>query len=172
MRKESCFRLGKITKVKGFKGEMSIFIDVGSPKDYTTLESIFVEIHQKLIPFFVDKLSVSSKSKVTLRLSGIDDEEKAAPLVNAQVYLPLDLMPQSDENQLLLNALIGYRVTDKKLGVVGEVIDFFEIPGNTLLNVSTPKGEVMIPINGANFQDAQKEILVDLPEGLLDLNAE
>jgi len=64
---KDCFFLGTVAKLHGFKGEVSLFLDVSNPSDYQQLTSVFIEIDGALIPFFIEHLKV--KIKVLLRLN-------------------------------------------------------------------------------------------------------
>ena len=44
MTQDECYRLGKITKPFGFKGQVIFFLDVDSPEDYEELDSVFLEL--------------------------------------------------------------------------------------------------------------------------------
>ena len=50
--KDDCFRIGHIARIHGYKGELSIFLDVDHPDEFENMESVFVEYDKKLIPFF------------------------------------------------------------------------------------------------------------------------
>jgi len=52
MNKADCFELGYVAKLHGFKGEVSLFLDVTNPSDYASLDAVFIEINQQLTPFF------------------------------------------------------------------------------------------------------------------------
>jgi 16S rRNA processing protein RimM len=55
MKKNDCYYLGTITATYGFKGGLKIFLDVDNPLEYSELESLFVEIDKRLIPFLLSK---------------------------------------------------------------------------------------------------------------------
>ncbi len=44
MNKADCFHLGYVAKLHGFKGEVSLFLDVTNPSDYQQLDSVFIEM--------------------------------------------------------------------------------------------------------------------------------
>jgi 16S rRNA processing protein RimM len=61
MEKTDCFQLGYIAKLHGFKGEVSLFLDVTEPEKYATLDAFYVDINNQLIPFFVENIKLKNK---------------------------------------------------------------------------------------------------------------
>ena len=61
---EGYFYLGKIAKLHGYKGEVSLFLDVTNPSDYHQLERVFVDVDGVLIPFFIEHLKPKNKGFV------------------------------------------------------------------------------------------------------------
>ena len=53
MRVEDCYQLGNIVKPHGLDGEIQAFLDVDMPETYQDLESVFVMINKKLVPFLL-----------------------------------------------------------------------------------------------------------------------
>ena len=54
MKIEDSFYIGYITKTKGLKGEVQLFFEFSDYEDLE-LDSFFIELNGKLVPFFVDK---------------------------------------------------------------------------------------------------------------------
>ena len=46
--------IGQIAKLHGYKGGVSLFLDVTHPEEYMDMESFFIEIDGILTPFFVE----------------------------------------------------------------------------------------------------------------------
>jgi 16S rRNA processing protein RimM len=167
---DSCFKLGQIQKAHGFKGEVMIQLQVKNPGDYKDLESVFVEINQKLVPFFIDSFKLTTGDKAIVRFEDIKDEAGIKKLVGHSIYIPLEEMTEEEESNL--NILIGYQVDDKNLGKLGKITEVYIMPGQELLAMDWKEKEVLIPVSDTILlkADHKKKILqVDLPEGLLEL---
>lgn len=170
MREEDCYHLGEVIKTHGLHGEVTISLDVDFPEDYKNLESILLRQKGKLIPFFVNHIAIR-ESKALLKLEDVDSIDAAKELVKSRVYLPLTQLPKLVEGQFYFHDLIGCEVFAKKekIGVVTEVYD---LNGNELLSVDSDGKEVLIPIKDEILQKVDlpnKKIIVDLPDGLIEL---
>lgn len=168
MRKDQCFKLGKVTNTKGFKGDLVVYIEVGDPKDFTKMESVFVELNNKLIPFFIDTYHISSKNSVSMRLDNVD-EILSKQLVGAALYLPEEMLPEESGFLVRIKNTIGFTVIDENLGKLGTIEDFYEIPNNPLLAFSYQEKEVLLPLRMVQIDESTKEVITDLPEGYLEL---
>ncbi len=60
MDKADCFHLGYVAKLHGFKGEVSLFLDVTNPSDYEKLENVFIDINGHLTPFFIQSFKLKN----------------------------------------------------------------------------------------------------------------
>lgn len=171
---DACFELGYVIKIHGLKGGISILIDADQPERYRNLESVFVEIDQKLIPFFIETLSLKG-DKAFVKFEDIDSAEEAESLKGARLFLPLELLPPLKGNHFYFHEIINYSVTDTSTGAIGEVKDVFETTTQNLLSVIYKEKEILIPINDeviTNIDRQQKILTVTLPEGLLDIYLE
>jgi 16S rRNA processing protein RimM len=170
MNLDSCFKLGQIVKAHGLKGEIVAELDVDHPEQFKKLESVFLEINQKLIPFFIEGISIL-KSKAILKFEDIEKIEDTKPLLKKILYLPLDLLPESDDDDNY-DQIIGFKVKDNNLGELGIVKDILERAGQDLIVMDYQEKEVLIPIDDSiilEVDETNKMLLVDLPDGLLDL---
>ena len=95
---EECFKLGSIARLHSFKGEVSIFLDVDDPQDFNELESVFVEFDNKLVPFFIDDIKIRNKGFAVVKFDGIDTEKKALMLLKCPLYLPLEMLPEREDD--------------------------------------------------------------------------
>jgi 16S rRNA processing protein RimM len=172
MTKEECFFLGYTVKLHGYKGEISIKLDVDFPEDYKNLESVFIEINDQLIPFFITSIKLKDKGFAVVSFEGITTIEQAESLLSSNLYLPLFVLPALSGNKFYFHEIVGFAVTDKihgDIGIVKEVLDF---PNQAVLQVFKDKKEILIPATDEIIIDVDrktKTVHTDAPEGLIDL---
>ena len=172
MQKKDCFYLGIIAKLHGFKGEVSLFLDVSNPAEYATLDAVFVEIDGGLVPFFVQNIKIKTKGFVAVKFQGVDSEHDAQRILKKPVYLPEAFLKELDQTSFYDHEIIGYTVIDEVHGDVGIVENVIDMAANPLLQLNKNGVEVLLPIFDGLVQKVQrkkKELYVKAPEGLIDL---
>lgn len=172
MNKTDCFHLGHIAKSLGFKGHVSVFIDATNPFEYSEMESVFVEINNVLIPFFIESISINDKGFAKVKFEGVDTEEQSKSLLQKQMYLPVSLLPKLEGNHFYFHEIVGYKVEDKNHGFIGEIVQVIELNNNPLLQIDFEGKEILIPLQDQfllEINKLEKSIKVDCPTGLIDL---
>lgn len=172
MQKEECFFVGKIVKKFSFKGELLVKLDTDEPELFTQMESVFVEQHKSLIPFFIEDISLHKSELLRIKFEEVESESDADALIGCDLYLPLDLLPQLSGNQFYYHEIIGYTVTDKEFGLVGSILKVNDSTAQHLFVIDYQGTEVLIPINDDIIQKVDrknKNIDIIAPEGLIDL---
>jgi 16S rRNA processing protein RimM len=165
------FRIGTILKPKGLKGELHIYADFEGLENIK-FNTIFIEITVKLVPFFLSSLKYLKKNAAYLVLEDVDTIEKASLLVKKHIYLPNKLKPKRKKSEFTLFDLVGFTAVDTDEGELGEITEVNEYPQQILASVNYKNCEVLFPLNEEIIKsiDVVKGIvLVDLPEGLLDV---
>ena len=125
-------------------------------------------------PFEVETVWLHQR-QVIFKLRGIDSISDAERLVGADVCIPLEERPAPAEGEYYQTDLIGCEVVDGQGTRLGTVEAWQEYGGPSLLEIRTTDGrEVLIPFAKSICKAidlSAKRIVVDLPEGLLDLEA-
>lgn len=168
---DACYQLGYVIKKHGVKGEVSVLLDVDFPEEYSELESVFVEINQKLVPFFIEAIQIRD-DKAVIKFEDIDDGPAADELKAKRVFLPLSTLPELEPGKFYYHQVVGYTVKDQTLGEVGTITGIFTSNMQDLITVDHNGTEILIPISDDIVHDAdheQKILNVDLPEGLMDV---
>lgn len=174
MKHEEAFNIGYFTKTKGLKGEIQIFFEVDFYENLD-FDVLFADVNGKLVPFFVSSFKLYPNSTALFYLDDVDHIDKAQALVKKKIYLPLTKMPELDDEDFTYQDLKGFIVTDKSHGELGEILEVNEYPQQFVATVSYKEKEVLFPLNEdmiVEIDEEAKTLLVELPEGLLDLYLE
>lgn len=174
MNKDACYLLGHITKLHGLSGEVTAFFDVDFPEDYQNMESVFVEINNKLVPFFVETLEITPKKNI-LKFEDIDSAEAAEELIGTDLYLPLSALPPLSGKAFYFHEIIGFTVIDKTFGEVGPITDVYPGTNQDLIACDHNGKEVLFPISDELIEKVEREekrLYVELPEGLIEIYLE
>ena len=172
MKKTDCFQLGYIAKLHGFKGEVSLFLDVTEPERYASLDALYIDINDQLIPFFVERIKLKNKGFAAVNLEGVDTEDQARELLRKSVYLPSQILEDLDDEHFYDHEVIGFAVIDANHGRIGEISDVIDLSANPLLQVMEGKREILIPLLPGLVQKVDrkgKELHIEAPEGLIGL---
>lgn len=172
MKKEECFYLGKIVSKFSFKGEVLIKLDTDEPESYLEMESVFVEYGNNLVPFFIEKSNLQKSNLLRVKFEEVDSEEDAEDLLKCDIYLPLDLLPELDEDQFYFHEVIGFTVEDVNHGTVGILTGINDTTSQALFEIEKDGKQILIPMNDEFLQKVDKKnknIVVNTPEGLIDL---
>lgn len=170
MKFESCYQLGYVLKAHGLKGELVIVIDADNPQEYSEMESVFVEVNKKLIPFFIERIQLNGP-KAIIKFEEIDSIDQAKKFKGSPIYLPLDVLPELGDGYYF-HELIGYKVVDSKEGELGTISGVFDSGSQDLIAMQYQEKEVLIPLTDevvTKVDKKAKSIFTTLPDGLLDI---
>lgn len=170
MTKEECYRLGKITKPFGYKGQMVMYLDVDSPEEYADLDSAFVEVKGHLVPYFF-KVDNINGNKATVTFEELTADEAHA-LAGHDVYLPLEMLPKLTGNQFYFHEVTGFKVVDAQHGEIGKIASIIEYPAQPLFQIMQDGTEILIPVIDQVIKKVDREektIFIEAPNGLIDL---
>ena len=172
MKKEDCFYLGKIVKKYSFKGELLAKLDTDEPDLYDSLDAVFIDLRGNLVPFFIEACQLHKSDLLRLKLEDVNSEADADALMKTELYLPLDLLPKLEGDKFYFHEVIGFSVKDKNFGDVGIIKGINDTTSQALFEIERDGIEILIPMND-HFIDRvdrkNKTIIVDTPEGLIDL---
>jgi 16S rRNA processing protein RimM len=172
MRLDECFQLGQVIKPHGKDGALVIYIDADDPTEYTTLESVLVDINGSLVPFFIEHIQLVKEKRAIARFDGVTSMQEAENLRSKALYLPLASLPPLPEGQFYYHDIIDYLVVDEREGSLGRVSAVYTAPSQDLLVMHYQEKEVLIPVQDhivIRADHEQKQLLVALPDGLLDV---
>lgn len=106
-------------------------------------------------------------------MKGIDTLDLAENLKGEEIWIPEDALQSLDKGKYYLFQLIGCSVVTRSGETIGLVKDILFIKENDLLVVEKGERKMFIPFTESiciGVDLAKKKIVIDPPEGLLDLN--
>ncbi len=171
MTKNECFNLGYIAKRIGNYGELAFVLDVDNPGSYQKLESVFVELNNTLVPFFIKKIQLRGNTAV-VSIEGIDTIEKAEELIKSSLYLPLSFLPALKGKKFYFHEIVGYTVIDKTYGAIGFVEKILDFPHQAIFQIKKGEHEILIPAKDefiTSINRDTRQIELNAPEGLIDI---
>ncbi len=172
MQKKDCFYLGKIVKKHSFKGEIVIKLDTDEPELYRNMESVFVDIGNNLVPFFIEKSSLSKSTMLRVKFEDVDTEADAEAIMKSGIYLPLDLLPKLSGDKFYYHEIIGFVVKDANYGEVGIIKNINDTAAQPLFEIDREGTEIFIPMIDDFIDKIDREnkvVEVTTPEGLISL---
>ncbi len=175
MNKADCFFLGKIVKKYSYKGEVLAKLDTDEPHLYEHMESVFVEVRNHLVPFFIESSQLHKSELLRIKFEDVDTEGDADALIKSDLYLPLEFLPKLDDDKFYYHEIIGFKVVDNTFGDVGIITAVNDSTAQSLFEIDRDGIEILIPMNDefiSKVDKPNKTIFVDTPEGLIDLYLE
>jgi 16S rRNA processing protein RimM len=171
MQKEDCYYLGKITKPHGFKGNLIVHLETDEPELYENMESVFVDTNGMLVPFFFEFAQVHGANKLLVKFEDTSPEE-AEKLINKDLYLPLESLPELDGTDFYYHEIIGFTLFDQTNTEVGLIKSINDATAQALFELEIDGKEILVPIVDEWILEVDREnkaILVEIPDGLIDL---
>ncbi|MDP4209431.1 MAG: ribosome maturation factor RimM [Bacteroidota bacterium] len=172
MDKSDCQLIGTLAKLHGYKGEYILVAESFLSEEINNWESVLLDIDGLLVPFFISSLNISSDTSAIIGFEDVNTSEKAKEFVTSKVYQLKSKAGDGQEDDISPNMLTGYKVTDKKTGALGTIDQLLDYNQNLLFSVVSGEREILIPVSNeiiVKVNHRKKEILINAPEGLLDL---
>ena len=166
------YKIGKIGKPHGVKGEVSFMFD-DDVFDRTDADWLMLSVDGILVPFFLEEYRFKSNETALVKFCDVDTQDEARELTGCDVFFPRHLADE-DEGHLSWAQIVGFSVRDAETGkVVGEIHSVDDSTINTLFELVTPEGDdLLIPATDELISDINTEeriIEMNMPEGLLSL---
>lgn len=168
IKKEEVYKIGRIGKAHGVKGEVSFNFD-DDIFDRVDAEYLILEVDGILVPFFMEEYRFRSDNTALVKFEDIDTQDRARELTNCDVYFPRNLADDNEE-EITYTFLVGFDIIDdqsgKNIGTIARIDDntmniLFELEDGALI----PASEELI----TDIDKDNKTITIALPEGILDL---
>jgi 16S rRNA processing protein RimM len=168
---EGYIYLGKIVRTHGLKGEVGVYFDTEKPERFLCLNMFFIEINQKLIPFFISGLRLRGQM-ATVKIDGVNNLEEAYDFVKKKIFLPAHELPRQSDDDVYYTEMKGFEVKDKNLGSIGTIETITQMPQQWMAAVKNKDREILIPLVKEfilRIERKKKTIHVNLPDGFWEI---
>ncbi len=165
------FNIGKLVAIHGLTGELLLKHNLGKKSSLKGLKAIFIEEKKSsFLPWFIESTKIKNEEELYIKFEGINTREAATKLAQKQVWLTEENFKKFAAKNAPVS-LLGYTIVDdgKPLGPILELI---EQPHQLLCRLEIRGKEVLIPLHEKflnKVDHKNKQVIVDLPEGLLEI---
>ena len=165
------FKIGKFVAVHGLKGELILKHELGKKTSLKGLKNIFIEeAKDSFLPWFIEFTKIKNDEEIYVKLEGVSTREVANKLTRKEVWLTEVDFKKHAARSAPAN-LLGYTIINEKKPL-GEILEVIEQPHQMLCRNEIKRKEVLIPLNESTIEKIdhkKKQVLVSLPEGLLEI---
>ncbi len=165
--------VGRVARAHGLRGQVVLNPETDYPETrFEPGASLY-----RMRGCAVERLQIASlrmhRGRPIVAFDGIDSIGEAEDLAGTELRVPVEWLADLPAGTFYVHDLVGCRVTTPGGGTVGSVERVEGDGGATRLVVTTEGGEVLVPLASDICREVdvdRKMIVVDPPEGLLELN--
>jgi len=165
--------LARIGRARGVRGEVNVtMIGASSPDRFCAGLAVTLVREKTEVAATVESAWLQNGALV-LKFAGCDTRTEAEKLRGFDVCIPETEREPAPEGEFYLSDLVGCRVESVDGRLIGEVTAWHEYGAAPLLEVRHENREVLVPFTDVFYRTVDipgRRIVVELPEGLEDLN--
>ncbi|MDX2044422.1 MAG: ribosome maturation factor RimM [Acidobacteriota bacterium] len=161
-----------IARPQGIRGEVIADLLTDFPERFSKLNAVLVKKANGELATLQLQHSRPHKGRILLKFAGFDDMNSAESLRDARVLITADQLVKLPKDSYYEFDLADCEVETADGQIIGKVTGVQRFGAAPLLVVKDGDREYLIPLASAICTEvnvAQKRIVVDPPEGLLDL---
>jgi 16S rRNA processing protein RimM len=166
--------VGRIARAHGIRGQVIVDPDTDFPEErFQPGADLYIERGGKAEPLRITAVRFHRERPI-LGVDGVATMSDAELLAGHELRVPRDWLAPLPAATFYRHDLIGCAVVTAGGDRVGEVSGVEGTMAGSRLVVDGPRGEILIPMAAeicTAIDVAAKRIVIDAPEGLLDLNA-
>src|SRR5262249_42760748 len=167
--------VGRIARAHGLRGQVIVNLETDFPEErFQSGAELFVERGGRVEPLTVTTVRFH-RDRPVIGLRGVESITEADSLAGLELRVPLAALAALPDGVFYRHDLIGCRVETTGGRAVGVVTDVEgSVAGSRLVIDGGAAGEVLIPLAAEICREidaAGKRIVIDPPDGLIELNA-
>ena len=168
----SFIAIARIARTRGNRGEVLADLYTDFPDRFNLLHEVWLAPESGPRQLLIVEDSWEHKGRRVLKFAGVDSISAAEAYVGCWVEIPSEQAMPLPEGTYYDHDLVGCSVVDTGGSKIGSVVEVLHIAGNSHLVVQHLDRELLIPAVASiclKISLKEKQILIDPPEGLMDL---
>ena len=165
--------VGCIARAHGIKGQVIVNLETDFPETrFRPGAEVFVNRAGRVEPLTMTTVRFHRERPV-IGLRGVEDMSAASALAGSELRVPVEWLAPLPDGTFYHHDLIGCSVETRAGDRIGTVSAVEGDIGGSRLVIDTPHGEVQVPLAVdicTTIDPAHKRIVVEPPDGLLELN--
>jgi 16S rRNA processing protein RimM len=164
--------VGKVMDAHGIRGDIYCLVFSGDVSWINKITKLNLKRNTEIESFNIKKIKPFKRGFIAT-LEGFNDRNKAEEYKGAELWAESDLFISEDGDSLYLSELLNFKLFEEKIGLVGFVKEFSSNTVQDLLVVQNKDSVFEIPFVKdfvVKIDFDQRTILMNLPEGLLQIN--
>jgi 16S rRNA processing protein RimM len=160
--------VGVITGAHGIRGEVKLKSFTADPAAIATYSPLETAKGAKIE---IVKIRAQTDGFLAI-LKGVTDRNAAEALRGTELFVARTRLPEPEDDEVYVHDLIGLAVHLADGSLLGEIVDVADYGAGDLIDVKLEgrKDTVLIPFADQYvLETAEDRIVVDLPEGFLDV---
>ncbi|MCP4581374.1 MAG: 16S rRNA processing protein RimM [candidate division Zixibacteria bacterium] len=119
------------------------------------------------LPVVIKSMNFSHQSKIEyakqlghrfgVKFEGIGDRTEAENWREREVYCLYSDLPKKENGEFYVFELLGLNVIDEQNEIFGKIREVLNMPGNDVLVIDSPAGEVLVPFTGNVIESVSVE---------------
>jgi 16S rRNA processing protein RimM len=167
--------VGRVARPHGLRGQVVVNVETDFPAErFRAGGELFLRDAGSGRPVRITSVRFQRERPI-IGLEGVETVESAADLAGEELRIPVDCLTRLPEGSYYRHDLVGCRVESPAGSPIGVVVGVEGDAGNSRLVVEMSGCVALVPLAVAicpTVDPAGKRIVVDPPEGLLDLNVQ
>jgi len=165
--------VGRIARAHGIRGQVIVNPETDFPEErFQPGAELYIERNGGAEPIRVTTVRFHRERPI-IGIDGVETMNEAETFAGRELRVPVGALASLPSQTYYRHDLIGCAVETVAGERVGEVVDVEGTLAGSRLVIADGRGEILIPLAADICRDvdiAGKRIVVDAPDGLLDLN--
>ena len=168
IRLEEISPIGIFGKTHGIKGEINLELNIDFDLENTPY--IIVDIDGIFVPFFIEDYRYKSDTMALVLFEDINTEEQVRPFFGKKAYVKKDALGENENDEMSINYYVGFTMLTPQRVVIGQIVEIDDSTANVLFVLDN---DTLVPVGAIEVLDLDTDnhtMIVEIPEGLLDID--